>query len=329
MSDLISIIVASYNHAEYLNLRMSTLINQTYKNLEIIVIDDCSTDSSPDILKKYENVPKVKLIFLKKNMGYPRVCNYGVSLSLGEYIMMAECDDFNDHRHIEILHKNISRSDQVGVVYSRSNIVNGMGNIIGDDFYGKAKPFTGFCSENVLIPRRKMQRFLLKSCVIPNMSAALFRRKYFNAVSGFSESFKVCADWDFWCRMAKVCDFYYVAGPLNNFRRHPTTVRAVFGLERQFFEIFRLLHDALPGISLNEIEKLQFKANLGYIFAHELIFSHGKDFNGMVRVLRKALEFGRLFSLFFLLGFPRAFADLCCYKARGIRNKIVKTRTYA
>ena len=315
MNDLISIIVTSYNHAEYLKQRLDTLLDQTYKNKEIIIVDDFSTDSSRDILNKYKDFPCIKLVFLSKNMGYAYACNYGVSLSRGEFIMFAECDDYNEPAHLEKLYENIIGSEDTGVAYSRSNIVDNTGKIIGDDFHGSFKAFKRFCSKDILIPRNKMQKFLITSCVIPNMSASLIRKKYFNAVNGLSESFKVCADWDFWCRMAQVCDFYYVTSPLNNFRRHQTTVREISGLEAQFSEIFELLQNALSGINLTRTEKLKFKINLGYIFAHEALFGYRKGLKSFSHVLMYGFKFEKFF---FLLGLIRSSFDLFCYKLRKI-----------
>ena len=85
MTDLpISIIVASYNHAEYLEERMDTLLNQTFDKFEIIVVDDCSTDNSTEVLEKYRDNPKTTFIFLEENGGYAKACNLGISKSRGE-----------------------------------------------------------------------------------------------------------------------------------------------------------------------------------------------------------------------------------------------------
>lgn len=324
MSELISIIVTSYNHAEYLKQRLDTLINQTYKNKEIIVIDDSSTDSSQEILENYTNTPGIQLIYLSKNMGYAYVCNYGVSLACGEYIMFAECDDFNEPNHIETLYKNIRSSEEIGVVYSRSKIVDSKGKVFGDDFRGNPISFRKYCSKDILIPRRKMQRFLLNSCVIPNMSAVLFRRKYFSAVRGFSQSFKVCADWDFWCRMAQICDFFYVTDALNNFRRHATTVRTTFGIEPQFFEIFKLLHNAMPKIDLNKTERIFFEINLGYMFAHEALFSYKGKIRNVAFILKQGCKFGKAFFFLFLLGLIRSFMELLCFKVKRVYKSLTR-----
>lgn len=320
MNELISVIVTSYNHAEYLKQRLDTILNQTYKNREIIVIDDFSTDSSRDVLSRYKDVPGLRLVFLEKNMGYAHTCNYGVSFSCGEYIMLAECDDFNEHRHLEILYNKIKESDEIGVVYSRSNIVDGSGMVVGDDFQNRIMSFKRYCMKDTLISRQKMQRFLITSCVIPNMSAALFRKRYFNIIHGFSGSFKVCADWDFWCRMAEVCDFYYVATALNNFRRHATTVREVFGLESQFSEISVLLQNSASKINLTKIEQLKFKINLGHTFAYESLFSCKNGIKCFLGVLRCGFKFGKLF---FLLGLISGCVELFYYKMKVILNSSI------
>ena len=90
---LVSIVVASYNHAEFLEQRMTSLINQTYQNIEILVIEDCSPDNSLEVLRKYESHPKVKLIVREKNGGWVAVSNQGIDLSSGEFVLFANCDD--------------------------------------------------------------------------------------------------------------------------------------------------------------------------------------------------------------------------------------------
>ena len=90
---LVSVVVASYNHAEFLEKRMESLINQTYSDLEMLVIDDCSPDNSLKVLRKYESHPKVKLVIRENNGGWVVVSNQGVEISSGEFVIFANCDD--------------------------------------------------------------------------------------------------------------------------------------------------------------------------------------------------------------------------------------------
>jgi len=90
-NELVSIVVTSYNHAEYLEQRLQSLLDQTYSNFEIIVVDDNSTDNSRQVLEKYRNNPKIKLFYNEINYGHAKTCNLGVSKCRGEYVIFAEC----------------------------------------------------------------------------------------------------------------------------------------------------------------------------------------------------------------------------------------------
>lgn len=225
MNDLVSIIVTSYNHAEYLKKRMDSLLDQTYKNLEIIVVDDCSTDGSIVILENYRKYDHIRVIALEKNTGYANVSNLGAGMAKGDYIMFAECDDFDSPLHVETLVRSLKDHGDAGVAYCRSAMVDDKGKFCGDDLQVREPAFQALCSSDTMISGPRMQKFLLKSCVIPNMSAALIRKNIFDAVGGLSLLYRACADWDLWCRIAENSDFYYVAASLNNFRSHSTTVR--------------------------------------------------------------------------------------------------------
>jgi len=266
---LVSIVVTSYNHAEYLDERMQSLFSQTYDNIEINVVDDCSTDKSATVLAQYQSHPKVRITLLRANGGYAKACNIGVALSRGDYIMFAECDDFSEPNQIEVLMENMLQNPSAGVGYCRSNMVNADGLICGSDFEHREKLFKTFCSKDVLIPQKVMQKFFLISCVIPNMSAAIIKKEHFDIVGGFDPRYKVCADWDFWCRITEHCDFYYVSKALNNFRNHPTTVRNTFGIQTSTLEIFDILYNKFSRIKLNFFGKLKFKLAIGSIWASQ------------------------------------------------------------
>ena len=91
---LISIALCTYNGEKYLREQLDTLVDQTYKNLEIIIVDDCSTDSTMQILEEYaEQYINIKVYQNKKNLGYIKNFEKALSLCLGEYIAMSDQDD--------------------------------------------------------------------------------------------------------------------------------------------------------------------------------------------------------------------------------------------
>jgi len=304
MNELVSVVVTSYNHAEYLKQRMESLLRQTYSPIEIIVIDDCSTDESVRILYEYIKKPNVEIVVLEKNGGYANACNLGVALCKGDYIMFAECDDYNEPEHIKILMRSFNEEKNSGVAYCRSNMVDRHGQIIGNDFENREKSFKALCSKDTLIPKDMMQKFFLISCVVPNMSAALIRKKYFNVAGGFDPQYKACADWDFWCRISEHCDFYYVSKTLNNFRRHPTTVGNIFGFRTQSLEIFDILYKRFPRMHLNYFEKLKFKAAIGAVWGMQIKEHPVEWMKGFLSMWRQGLKYDHfiIFNLFLWIG---------------------------
>ena len=107
--NLISIIVPVYNTEKYLNKCIDSLINQTYKNIEIIIINDGSTDNSEKIIKKYKD-KRIKY-YKNSNQGIGKTRNFGIEKSNGEFIMFVDSDDFLDLEACEILHNKIIKED--------------------------------------------------------------------------------------------------------------------------------------------------------------------------------------------------------------------------
>jgi len=97
----VSVIVPNYNHARYLRRRVDSILAQTYSDFELILLDDCSTDHSREILASYRDNPKVRVEFNAKNSGTPfKQWNKGVQMARGRYIWIAESDDYADFRFL-------------------------------------------------------------------------------------------------------------------------------------------------------------------------------------------------------------------------------------
>src|SRR3989442_15683408 len=92
-----SVIVPNYNHASFLRLRIESVLVQTYQDYEVILLDDCSTDNSREILASYRNNPKVRIEYNERNSGGVfKQWNKGVRMARGRYIWIAESDDYAD-----------------------------------------------------------------------------------------------------------------------------------------------------------------------------------------------------------------------------------------
>ena len=266
-SPLVSIVFTSYNHREYLKQALDSLVNQTYPNLEIIIIDDCSTDGSQEILKEYEHYDNINLKLETKNSGsYVKASNYGASFAKGEYILFAQCDDFAEANQIETLIKEFEKNPSVGVVFSKSHLVDEKGMVFTDDFMGREKSFKEAVNKTSLISGSKMKEFLSFSCVIPNLSAALIKHSLFKEINGLSEEYLVVADWEFWLDLTEKTDFYYVSQPLNYFRQHATTIRSSIKMKIQIVEIYKMFYNHLFKNELSDIQKRKLKVGAGAVW---------------------------------------------------------------
>ena len=102
---LVSIIIPNYNHARFLDERMTSVLEQTYQHIEVIILDDCSTDNSREVIEKYRSNPKVsKIVFNDTNSGSPFKQWYkGFQLCKGEIVWIAESDDSCEPTFLESL----------------------------------------------------------------------------------------------------------------------------------------------------------------------------------------------------------------------------------
>lgn len=312
---LVSVVVTSYNHAEYLPQRMESLLAQTYRPIEIIVVDDASTDDSAKVLRRWADDPRIRLILLEANGGAAAASNKGASLANGEYLMFAECDDFDRPEHVARLVAAL-QSSSAGVAFCRSELVDARGAVLGDDFENREPAFRALCAMDALIPRRLMQRFLLRACVVPNMSAALMRKAAFDAAGGVSAAYRLCLDWDLWGRLARREDFFYVAETLSSFRAHGGTARSTVGLARQIEEIYSVLTSAASELELNSSERFKFRLGLARIWAGYLREDPARWLSSLPSAWLASLRFDPLSLVYLGLAFVA--------KAAGYRGSLAE-----
>jgi glycosyltransferase involved in cell wall biosynthesis len=224
----VTVIIPNYNHAQFLDQRVRSVLDQTYQDFEIIFLDDASTDGSNEIFKKYLEHPRVrKTLRNQVNTGIPfKQWNRGVSEAKGEYVWIAESDDYADVMLLETLVSLLDNNPNVGVAYCQSLAVDENNNILFS-----LKNWTDDIDENhwkkdfVTEGKDECERYVVLKCTIPNASAVVFRRSVYEGVGGADESFRLSGDWLLWAKMLMASDIAFTAEPLNFFRMHANTVR--------------------------------------------------------------------------------------------------------
>jgi glycosyltransferase involved in cell wall biosynthesis len=226
---LISVIVPNYNHGKYLGQRLESIFNQTYVNFEVILLDDCSTDNSRDLLSEYVKNSKVShCVFNDINSGNTFAqWNKGIALAQGEYIWIAESDDFCELNFLEELIKPLLKDSDIVLAYCQSNRVDENG-ILRGNWINQTSDLDNdlFLKDFTLEGNEFVENFLIYRNVIPNASAVLFRKVAVLELGylDVSKSFKYTGDWLFYLKLIVNKKISFVPSSLNNFRFHSESV---------------------------------------------------------------------------------------------------------
>ena len=123
MTPKVSIILANYNEEKYIAEAIESVINQTYTNWELIIIDDASTDRSQDIINSYKD-SRIKTRFCKKNNHVAYASNLGIDMAIGEYIAKIDSDDVWEAKKLEKQVLFMEEHTEYGVCFSKVNIID-------------------------------------------------------------------------------------------------------------------------------------------------------------------------------------------------------------
>ncbi len=245
-SPLVSVIVPNYNHDQFLKQRLESIEKQTYKNIELILLDDCSTDNSQQILKEWVwNRPNIRLVINENNSGSPFAqWNKGMLHARGEYVWIAESDDTCKPDFLDALVRILEDNRDACLAFCQSILIDKDDNALHSfnehyRFVFKTDRWErDFCAD----AQRECWQYMMLHNTIPNASAVLFRREDLNKVLPVDEDFKLNGDWYFYVRLLSESQkFCFTAQPLNYFRYHSQTQRvSARNKTHAFFEIIRI-----------------------------------------------------------------------------------------
>ena len=209
---LISVVIPVFNAQEYIENTVDSVINQEYKNWELIIIDDCSTDDSLSIVEtKYKSNKKIEIIKLERNSGGPaKPRNIGIKNSNGDFIAFLDQDDIWDNDKLRICCNSIC--DNVDFIY------HDMMRVVAENDYSVKQK---------ILPSRQLEQPVLIDLLINDNailnSSAMVRRSLLVKIGDINESKKMIAseDYNTWLRIAKITDnFLYIPKVLGSIFVH-------------------------------------------------------------------------------------------------------------
>jgi len=152
---MISIVLTTYNGEKYIEEQLDSIINQSYKNFEILIFDDCSTDGTLDILNMYEkNYSFVKVVKNKKRLGVIKNFEKGIFFAQGDFIALSDQDDIWEKDKLLIQYNAIKNFNIPAMVHSDLSIIDSEGKQLFDSFFKKkGYSFPGNKALDILISR--------------------------------------------------------------------------------------------------------------------------------------------------------------------------------
>ena len=215
----VSVIVPNYNHSPYLKQRIESILEQTYQDFELILLDDCSTDGSREIMDNYRSNPHVShIVYNEANSGSAfRQWDKGIELAKGEWIWVAESDDYAEPSFLERLLEEATKVPDCVLSFCATHWVDTDGNELWPTKTGGSlSVYTG----TAFIRER------LASCnSIANVSETIFRRDKFRpSDTKRYEHMRLCGDWFFYVLLAEQGNVVEIEEPLNYYRQHPSNI---------------------------------------------------------------------------------------------------------
>lgn len=198
---LVSIYITNHNYGRFIKEAIESILNQTLKDFELIIIDDGSTDNSRVIIEEYDNLEYVKIIF-QKNKGLNISNNIAMRAASGKYIMRLDADDYLDQNALLVLTSSLEENKNLGLVFPDYYIIDQNSNIIGIEKrheFGKDvslfdQPAHGACT--------------------------MIRREFLMQLNGYDENYDCQDGYELWIRFINHFEVNNIPTPLFYYRQH-------------------------------------------------------------------------------------------------------------
>lgn len=218
MNPKISIVMPSYNQGKYIEASIKSVLNQNYQQIELIVVDNMSTDSTINVLNRYKS--KIKIVREKDN-GQTNAINKGFKVATGEVISYLNSDDLLEPKALVHVADYFVHNPKSKIIYGKGQFISAKGGFIS--FYHTQYPTLSS---------------LFKECVI-SQPTVFMRKKVYEEIGLFDENLNYAMDYDYWIRVTKKYKFYFLDKTLASTRLHSETKTAQ--KKEVFQEILKVL----------------------------------------------------------------------------------------
>jgi glycosyltransferase involved in cell wall biosynthesis len=259
--ELVSVLIPTYNMAQWIRQSIESIINQTYTNLQIIIVDDGSSDNTEEIV---DSISDNRILFLKKkHTGLPGSLNYGLNRCDGNYVLRIDADDYSALERVQIQLNYLLCNKDYGVVGSNYFLIDSKNKVIG-------KTSLPINHEHIIdqLPR--------KCCL--SHGTLLFRKDLVTKVGGYNENKITVEDWDLYLRLIDKTKFHNLSSHLVYVRKHNANISnhsEYFNMENEIVPV--AYYNKILNLTNNKTRLAKAHFDLGYFYYYENKFEQSID----------------------------------------------------
>ena len=224
-SPKVSVCIPVYNGSDYIAESIDSVLAQTFKDFELIVCDNCSTDNTEEIVRNYKD-PRIRYVRNQKNLGGVGNANRCLELAVGEYICIWHHDDCMMPDNLERKVCLLDEHPDVGFVHSNIVLIDVKGEVISPNIWIEDSRHD-YIENGIKAFQRFMSYLPIGSSIF--IGAVLARRECYARVGCFSTELPHCDDVEMWFRMALFYNVACIGTPLVKYRIHPASSSSSWG----------------------------------------------------------------------------------------------------
>ena len=220
----VSVIIPSYNHEAFIEACIDSVLEQTHKNLELIVIDDGSKDSSLKILERYKNLDSRVRFFSQENVGAHNTINRAIGLAQGDFVSILNSDDIYKKNRLEKALEVFSRNADIQLISSWIDVIDTDGNFVAlKKGWETLQPWAVPDFDKSYSKTDDFELNLFMNNFVATTSNIIFRKSALDCLDGkWMRDLRFCHDWDFLIRFAQHHKCHLIKESLMEYRVHKT-----------------------------------------------------------------------------------------------------------
>jgi glycosyltransferase involved in cell wall biosynthesis len=278
----VSVITPTYNSSKYITDTLKSVLNQTYKDFEIIIVDDGSTDETLSILNSFASKDQRISIYTEKHTGRPSIIrNIGLSYAKSDYISFLDSDDIYHKDKIRRELEVFEKFPEIDLVFADLRLFNSHliennkeSHLLRSNFIKRANNFMTYNGDNIFLCHDNFYKFMSLNFCAVSIQTAMFRKQLLDEEnSWFREDMLIGEDTDFWFRLAKKRRLAFINEVLSYYRQRDNSLTSNTEkyLAGHIFTLNENLKFGMDVFSEKEILKYKEKIakeyfNLGYLY---------------------------------------------------------------